>query len=95
MKNKNTILSFLPTHLFWDIDVDKLSIKRDKDIIIPRMLFSTTKESFESEISILEKIYSKDDIIESLMQTKERISNEVCSLVADKYAIKPFKRYAI
>lgn len=95
MKNKNTILSFFPNHLFWDIDVNKLSIKRDKDIIIPRMLFSTTKESFELEISILEKIYSKDDIIESLMKTKERISNEVCGLVADKYAIKPFKRYAI
>jgi len=95
MINQNTLLTFLPNHLFWDIDVNKLSIKSDKNTIIPRMLFSTTKDSFETEITILEKMYSKDEIIESLIHTKERISNEVCRLVADRYTIKPFKRYSI
>ena len=95
MINQNTLLTFLPNHLFWDIDVNKLSIKGDKNTIIPRMLFSTTKDSFETEITILEKMYSTDEIIESLTHTKERISNEVCRLVADRYTIKPFKRYSI
>jgi hypothetical protein len=95
MNKNNNISSILPKHLFWDMDVNTLSFEEDKDIIIPRALFSTTEESFDKEISTLEGLYSKDEIISTLKNTKERISNKVCLMVSNKYSIEPFYRYKV
>ena len=77
------------------MDSSKLSIKRDKDIIIPRALYATTKDSFPKDIEALETFYSKRDIVDILKHTKENISNQVCELVSKRYHTKPFYRYAI
>lgn len=95
MKKNLNISSFFPKHLFWDIDMAALSIEADKDLIIARAFYATTEESFEQVISILENLYSKEEIILTLQQTKERISNKVCLLVSQKYAIEPFLRYRV
>lgn len=77
------------------MDCSKLSLKRDKDIIIPRALYATTKATFPKDIKVLEAHYSKKEIVAVLRHTKENISNQVCELVSKRYHIKPFYRYAV
>ena len=59
MKQTQNITTIFPKHLFWDMNYDKLNLKRDMDIIIPRALFATTKESFVVDIEKLEKYWVK------------------------------------
>ncbi len=77
------------------MDSSKLSIRRDKDIIIPRALYATNKDSFNKDIKILEEFYSTKVIVQILKNTKENISNQVCELVSERYNTKPFYRYAV
>lgn len=95
MKTQINIAKTFPKYLFWDMDVDKLSAKRDKTIIIPRALFATTQDTFEDDIQKLERVYPKKEILAVLKNTKELISNEVCKLVAKRYRAKPFLRYSL
>lgn len=95
MEKQINIAKNFPKYLFWDMDANKLSIKKDKSIIIPRALFATTRTSFEKDIQKLEKLYSHKEIISVLKNTKEQISNEVCTLVAKRYNTKPFLRYSL
>ena len=87
------ISHILPNYLFWDVDPKNLDIQDDRDFIIPRALIATTPETFAEDIQSLEKLYSKAQIVEELRRTKERISNEVCKLVARRYHVKQFLRY--
>lgn len=75
------------------MDHSKLNLSRDKDIIIPRALFATTPETFETDIQKLESLYSAKDIVKYLKTTKERISNEVCAMVAKRYNVPTFARF--
>ena len=95
MKAIKDITKIFPKHLFWDMDYSKLSIKRDKDIIIPRALYATTKDTFIKDIATLESLYSKQEILSCLKKTKERISNKTCVMVAKEYNVTPFYRYAV
>lgn len=95
MRTQVNIAKNLPKHLFWDMDASRLSVKKDKAIIIPRALFATTQASFEVDIQRLEELYSRKEIISILKNTKERISNEVCVLVTKRYNAKPFLRYSL
>mgnify|MGYP006436342517 CR=1 FL=1 len=95
MSKQINIAKKFPKHLFWDMDANRLSVKEDKAIIIPRALFATTHANFENDILRLEEIYSKNEIIDVLRSTKELISNEICVLVAKRYNAKPFLRYSI
>ncbi len=95
MEKHVNIAKRFPKHLFWDMDANRLSVEKDRSIIIPRALFATTKNSFEKDIQNLEKLYSKNEITSILRNTKEHISNEVCLLVAKRYKIKPFFRYSL
>jgi hypothetical protein len=95
MKATSNILNVFPKYLFWDMDRSKLSLKRDKEIIIPRALYATTTETFSKDILVLEHYYSKSDILNILKHTKENISNEVCVLVSKRYNTAPFYRYAV
>lgn len=95
MRKKIDISKVFPKHAFWDMDSSKLSLKRDMDIIIPRALYATTKDSFSQDIEVLEEFYSKKEIIAILKHTKENISNQVCELVSKRYHTKPFYRYAL
>lgn len=77
------------------MNYENLDLQHDQDIIIPRALFMTNKNTFIEDIEKLENIYSSVDIIRNLKATKERISNEVCQMVADRYAIPTFRRYSL
>lgn len=87
------ILKIFPKHLFWDVNPRNLDIEEDKDFIIPRALIATTEETFTKDIQPLEQLYSSAQIVSELQKTKERISNEVCMLVAQRYHVKQFLRY--
>jgi hypothetical protein len=75
------------------MDPSKLHLDRDKDIIIPRALFATNEETFATDILKLEQFYSKNIILKYLKTTKERISNEVCAMVAKRYNVPTFVRF--
>jgi hypothetical protein len=94
MKMRNTILKQFPAHLFWDIDISRLDVEKDKDLIIPRALFATTAATFDHDISRLELLYDKQQIVHTLRHTKERVSNTVCKLVANHYHVPRFFRYS-
>lgn len=93
LKATNNIAPQFPKHLFWDMDNNKLSQKRDKNIIIPRMLMATNEETFNKDISFVESIYSIEDIYNVLRNTKERISNQVCRMVVKRYNKPTFLRH--
>lgn len=77
------------------MDYEHLDSNRDKAIIIPRALYMTNRETFNSDIKKLEDIYPVSQIISQLKSTKERISNEVCELVSKRYAIPVFHRFPL
>lgn len=93
MKGPEKISLLLPKHLFWDVNIEALDIERDKALIIPRALYMTDKATFNRDIEKLEAIYSSDQIIRYLKSTKEKISNDVCELVAKRYSIPVFYRF--
>ena len=95
MKASLNIAKLFPKHLFWDVDYTKLSLDRDKSIIIPRALYATTPETFEHDIKRLELVYSPRVIVKYLKSTKENISNKVCESVAKRYNVAPFLRYSL
>jgi hypothetical protein len=75
------------------MDHSKLNLPRGKDIIIPRALFATNEETFATDIIKLEQFYSKNIILKYLKTKKERISNEVCAMVAKRYNVPTFARF--
>jgi len=89
------IATIFPKHLFWDMDYSKLNLKTDLDIIIPRAMYATTKDTFDQDIEKLEQFYTKEQIVDSLKSTKELISNQVCLLVCKRYNIEPFYRFKL
>ena len=93
MKREDKISSLFPDYLFWDVNVDKLDTQKDKDFIIPRALYMTNESSFDTDIKRLERLYSSNQIIKHLKQTREKISNEVCELVGKRYSVPVFHRY--
>lgn len=95
MRLKVSIVDIFPKYLFWDRDYSKLDIEKDKAFIIPRALYATTSETFQTDIQLLEKIYTASDIVKYLKLTKENISNKVCLSVADRYHVKPFQRFVL
>ncbi|WP_166920203.1 DUF6922 domain-containing protein [Flavobacterium poyangense] len=95
MRQKVNIADIFPKYLFWDMDYNKLDIIKDKAVIIPRALYATTPDTFESDIVLLESLYSSSDIIKYLKQTTENISNNVCKSVAKRYNVEAFSRFAL
>lgn len=93
MKQSVNIAAIFPKHLFWDMDHSKLTLSKDAAIIIPRALYATNEETFATDISVLEQYYSKNTILKYLKTTKERISNEVCAMVAKRYNVPTFTRF--
>ncbi len=93
MKTKADIAKIVPKKVFWDMDVNKLSVKKDKDVIIPRMLLATNEKTFKDDIASVEEVYTANEIYTVLKNTKERISNQVCKMVAARYNKPAFLRY--
>ena len=88
------IKELFPKHLFWDVDMACLDIDNDRDLIIPRALMATTPLTFTNDIAKLEIIYPKAVIARELKDTKERVSNQICRLVARRYHVKQFARFS-
>jgi|TARA_B110000967_G_scaffold209701_1_gene267154 hypothetical protein len=94
-KNNISVKALFPKHLFWDMDINMLQLKKDKDIIIPRALFFTSEKEFEKDITALELYFSKSEILNTLKATKETISNDICKLIASRYNSRPFLRFNV
>lgn len=77
------------------MDTSKLNLSKDKSIIIPRALYATTPDTFETDILKLEALYSAKDIVKYLKLTTENVSNKVCISVAKRYNLKPFLRFSL
>ena len=88
------INQLFPKHLFWDVDMARLDIDKDRDLITPRALIATTPSTFTTDIAKLETLYSKAAIARELKVTKEKVSNQVCRLVARRYHVKQFARFS-
>ncbi|MDN5289650.1 MAG: Bromodomain containing protein [Mucilaginibacter sp.] len=88
------IKELFPKHLFWDVDMSRLDIDNDRDLIIPRALMATTPLTFTNDIAKLEIIYPKAVIARELKDTKEKVSNQICRLVARRYHVKQFARFS-
>jgi len=73
--------------MFWDVDMDKLDVKRDYGFIIPRVLnrFMNHIEFLE----YLEKIYPKDMIIYYAKNSSEIRGNEKIEILANRYKLEP------
>lgn len=93
MKSADNIANIFPKELFWDVNPSQLDVEMDKDLIIPRALYATTESTFIEDILRLERLYKRTEIVDELKNTKERISNKVCTMVARRYHIKHFSRY--
>ena len=93
MARQQKIIDIFPKHLFWDVNMASLDVNRDKGLIIPRALFATNEQSFENDMIKLESLYSKSTILAELQATRERISNEVCEWVAQRYHVPTFYRW--
>ncbi len=94
MNKANTISSIFPKHLFWDVKLDQLDAERDIHLSIPRAVLMTSDKTFEADIERLEMLYRNDEIISYLRSTKEKVSNHVCELVANRYHIPIFHRFS-
>ncbi|MGZ3755303.1 MAG: DUF6922 domain-containing protein [Mucilaginibacter sp.] len=94
MTSEVQIDQLFPKHLFWDVDMSRLDIDKDRDLIIPRALIATTASTFATDIARLEALYSKAVIARELQTTKEKVSNQVCRLVARRYHVKQFLRFS-
>lgn len=79
--------------IFWDVKMDELSVKRDKDFIIQRVL-SRHMNEVENLIN-LEKLYSKNIIKSYAKNSSEIFGNENIEFLANHYGLNPkgFKKY--
>lgn len=75
------------------MDSSKLSIKKDKDIIIPRVLMTTNEDTFSKDIALVETVYDANEIYNTLKNTQESISNSVCRLISKRYNKPAFSRF--
>ena len=80
-----------PAGLFWDVDVETLSVQRDKNFIIQRVLNRADVSLFKS----LEKLYPLDDIKFHALNSKEIFGNERIEHIAARYRLNPgdFHKY--
>ncbi len=76
------------------MNYERLNSERDKDIIIPRALYMTNRQTIDNDIQKLEYLYTPTQIVDQLKTTKELISNEVCELVAKRYNVPVFYRFS-
>jgi hypothetical protein len=94
MKKRVDLSQIFPKYVFWDGDPSRLDVKRDLGLIIPRALFATDEDNFETNIQKLENLYTKEVILSTLQNTREMISDKVCEMVAKRYHVPTFYRYA-
>lgn len=93
MKIVSLDLKSIPRVIFWDMDINKLSLIRDYKIIISRILMFTNEEHFNNNITQLERKFSIKKIISSVTESTDRISDVVFNLLSKKYSISIKSKY--
>lgn len=81
------ILEKVPNYFFWDLDITKLNIQRDSDVIISRILMFSDSSNYIDNIRFLESLYAKEEIQNVIVASTERISDEICLLTSSRYNI--------
>lgn len=77
------VLAYYPG-FFWDYDLYWCHWKWDRKLIIPRML-----QVYEEEhIQLLEKFYTKKEIIDIMRQTREFVPYDTYSKLGERYGVK-------
>ena len=79
--------------MFWDVDMEKLSIKDDKFFIIDRVLSGCMENPIY--LDQLDKIFSRRDIINVAKSSRSIRGNESIRFIASRYRMNPksFKQY--
>lgn len=79
--------------IFWDVDMDRLSVKKDRKFIIERVL-SRNMHDLQNLIN-LESLYSRDQIKEVALGSREIIGNDSIHFIAKRYRLNPkaFPKY--
>lgn len=89
----HSLSDLFPHEMFWDVDMNSLSPKKDSRFIIQRVLSRSMNNSeyFEK----LESLYSNKRIKSIALQSPEIIGNEDIEFIANRYHLKPerFKKY--
>ncbi len=85
MKKTVNILEKMPNYIFWDLDVTKLNIQRDSDVIISRILMFSDFSNYSDNILLLESLYTEETIKRTIIASTDRISDEICSLTSKRY----------
>ena len=73
--------------MFWDVHVDKLSIKKDKEFIIDRVLAGSMLNP--RYLENLEKLYPVDLIKRVAIESNSIRGNEIIRFIANRYGMAP------
>lgn len=92
LDNKN-LAQLFPAVMFWDVNMKKLSLIKDKDFIIVRVLSRFMNN--DDYLKKLESIYSLSDIKRFAVRSNEIFGNEIIEHLAKRYHLSPlnFKKY--
>ncbi len=82
-----------PISIFWDVDVNNLSIGKDEDFIIQRVL-SRHMNKVEY-LENLDQLYPKELIKSYALSSPDILGNDNIDFVANHYGLNPldFKKY--
>ncbi|GAB1858226.1 hypothetical protein MHTCC0001_30630 [Flavobacteriaceae bacterium MHTCC 0001] len=91
--NGKRLSQLFPAVMFWDVNMDKLSLEYDKDFIIQRVLGRFMDN--DNYLDILESIYALDEIKSFALSSDEIFGNEIIEHLANRYHLNPFdfKKY--
>lgn len=85
MKKTVNILEKIPSYVFWDLDVTKLNIQKDSYVVISRILMFSDLSNYSDNILFLESLYTEEIIKKVIIDSTERIPDEICSLTSKRY----------
>ena len=79
MKNQNTTLKNLSPHLFWDVDIDQLDLKKHKSLILERVFnYGQLKD-----IKIVLRLYGTQDLQRDIVRLKNLSNKLLISSIID------------
>ncbi|MCY4562383.1 MAG: hypothetical protein OXC03_08870 [Flavobacteriaceae bacterium] len=74
---------------FWDRIIDILNRGKNKKFIIQRIVQWSFPKDFDDNMDMLEKYYTKEEIIDSVANPLERIDRNILQKISKRYGIKP------
>lgn len=76
-------------YCFWDYDVYWMHWDWHKHLIIPRIL----KFDLDKAIEVLERFYTKEEIVNTVKSVGEVVSDRACEFLADRYGVERFYQW--